>query len=110
MHSFSMNSTEDVFCRNSSLMVKQWSLTPVTDLDLQLFVQCIVNPQVDVSSPVSLLLDRGNVGNGSLVNFSHRVRLSITLHQPKIIEPCVVVVWVGLRTRVRKCYIKVCYS
>lgn len=67
-----------------------------TDLDLQLFIQSIVDPQVDVSFPVSLLLDGGHVGDGSLINLSYCVWVGIILHQTKVIKPGVVVVWVCL--------------
>lgn len=67
-----------------------------TDLDLQLFVQSVVDPQIDVSFPVSLLLDGGDVGDGSLINLSHCVGVGVVLHQAKVVEPCVVVVWVRL--------------
>lgn len=80
-----------------SLQVK-WKLlkSEWTDLDLQLFVQSVVDPQVDVPFPVSLLLDGGNVGDGSLVNLSHRVGVRVVLHQAEVIKPRVVVVWVRL--------------
>lgn len=67
-----------------------------TDLDFQLFVQSIIDPQVDVSFPVSLLLDGGYVGDGSLINLSYCVWVSVILHQTKVIKPGVVVVWVCL--------------
>lgn len=66
------------------------------DLDFQLFIQSIVDPQVDVSPPVSLLLDGWDVGDGSLINISHRVRVGVVLHQTKVVEPSIVVVWICL--------------
>lgn len=66
------------------------------DLDFQLFVQSIVDPQVDVSSPVSLLLNGWDVGDGSLVDVSHRVGVGVILHQTKVVEPSIVVVWICL--------------
>ncbi len=68
-------------------------------LDLQLLIESVVNPQVDVASPVSLLLDGGYVGYGSLIHFSNRVRIGVTLHQPQVIKPGIVVVWVCLYSR-----------
>lgn len=66
------------------------------DLDFQLFVQGVVDPQVDVASPVSLLLDGRDVGDGSLIHVSHRVDVGVVLHQTEVVEPGVVVVWVCL--------------
>lgn len=67
-----------------------------TDLDLQLLVQRVVDPQVDVPFPVSLLLDGRDVGDGSLVNLSDRVGVRVVLHQAQVIKPRVVVVRVRL--------------
>lgn len=69
------------------------------DLDFQLFVQGVVDPQVDVSSPVSLLLNGWDVGDGSLINISHRVRVGVVLHQTEVVKPSVVVVWIRLDSR-----------
>jgi hypothetical protein len=48
---------------------------------LQLFVWCIVNPEVDVALPVPLLLDGWHIGNGSLIDFLHSVSFCLTFHQ-----------------------------
>lgn len=61
------------------------------DLDFQLLVQSVVDPQVDVASPVSLLLNGGDVGDGALINISDRVRVGIVLHQAEVVEPSIVV-------------------
>lgn len=45
---------------------------------------------------MSLLLDGGDVGDGSLINLSHRVGIGVVLHQPEVIKPGVIVVWVRL--------------
>lgn len=66
------------------------------DLDFQLFIQSIVDPQVDVSSPMSLLLNGWDVGDGSLINVSDRVRVGVVLHQTKVVEPSIIVVWICL--------------
>lgn len=68
-----------------------------THLGLQLLVQGVVDPQVDVAPPVSLLLDGRHVGDGSLVDLSHRVGVRVALHQAQVVEPGVIVVWVCLR-------------
>lgn len=66
------------------------------DLDFQLFIQSIVDPQVDVSSPMSLLLNGWDVGDGSLINVSDRVRVCVVLHQTKVVEPSIIIVWICL--------------
>ena len=71
-------------------------------LDLQLLVEGVVDPQVDVSPPVSLLLDGWHVGDGPLVHVPHGVCIGVALHQAQVVEPCVVVVRVGLGGGVRK--------
>lgn len=67
-----------------------------SDLDFQLLIESIVDPQVNVASPVSLLYDGGNVGDGSFIHLSDCVGICVALHQSQVIEPGVIVVWVCL--------------
>lgn len=67
--------------------------------DLQLLIESVVNPQVDVASPVSLLLDGGDVGYCSLIHFSNRVCIGVTLHQAQVIKPSIIIMWAGLYRR-----------
>lgn len=67
-----------------------------TYLNLQLFIQGIVYPQVDIPSPMSLLLYWRDVCYSSLVHFPDRVWVCITLHQTQVIEPGIIIVGICL--------------
>ena len=71
---------------------------PTLHLGLQLLIEGVVDPQVDVALPVPLLLHGRHVGDGALIHFPHRLGLRIALHQAQVIEPRVVVVRVSLET------------
>lgn len=52
----------------------------------------VVDPEVDVASPETLLLARRHVLDRSLVGVDHLVLLSLLLQHPQVVEPHVVVV------------------
>ena len=67
-----------------------------TDLCLELLVDGVVDPEVNVPAPVFLLCERGHIGNGALVHVPRLVDILAALRQPDVVKPRVVVVRVLL--------------
>lgn len=65
-------------------------------LDLQLLIEGIVDPQVNVAAPVTLLLDGRDVGDGPLIHVPHSIRFSVAFHQPQVVEPGIVIMRIRL--------------
>ena len=78
----------------------QWKqvvkLINLTYLCNELFIQRIVNPQVNIPSPQSLFLSGWDIGYCSLVHLAHGIWIRFTFHQAKVVEPRVIIVRVRL--------------
>lgn len=69
-------------------------------LRLQLLIECVVYPQIDVALPVPLLLNGRDVANGSFIDLPHSFCFCITFYQAQVIKPCIVIVWICLKRQI----------
>ena len=58
---------------------------------LELLVQGVEDPEVDVAAPVALLLRRRQLGDGALVDLAHPGRVAARFLEPGVVDPGVVV-------------------
>ncbi len=48
-------------------------------LRFELFIDCIVDPEVDVATPEMFVLRERHIGHGTLIRFSNHLNISFTL-------------------------------
>ncbi len=61
-----------------------------THHSLQLLKQCIVDPQVHVAAPVALVLHKGYVCDGALIEVASDVVIALGFHKAQVVKPAVV--------------------
>lgn len=59
---------------------------------MSLFVECIVQPKIDIPLPIAFFLNGGHILNGSFIYLSHPLNRTIALFlESAVIKPSIIV-------------------